>query len=268
MKIVLFDMDGTLTEPRKKISMDMCRVIGKLQDANIKIGIVTGSDVSYIEDQCSLFWDISPVNPSKILFFPCNGTKFCRYGTTNSNVEFVYQCNMRNELTTKVFNDIIYNLFGIQRNFQNAIWGKELPLAGKFVDYRGSMINYCPIGRSANNEERNIWIAIDEKYDIRKNMLEGIFASPVFDDVTVKLGGDTSFDIYPHGWDKTYVLRHLKYMSKDADVYFVGDRCGDNGNDKELYDVIMSQNKDRAFQTSGPLETINIIEEYILDTNS
>ena len=46
----------------------MCQAIGKLQDANIKVGIVTGSDMEYIREQCSLFWDMSPVNPSEILF--------------------------------------------------------------------------------------------------------------------------------------------------------------------------------------------------------
>ena len=268
MKIVLFDMDGTLTAPRKKINMSTCRMIGQLQDAGIQVGIVTGSDMEYIREQCSLFWDMSPVDPSKICFFPCNGTKFYHYETANSDIKIIHQCNMKNELGVESFNSIVYALFGIQQGLQYAQWGKNMPLAGKFVDYRGSMINYCPIGRSANSTERAQWVEVDTKYDIRRNMLQGIMSSPVFDNVTVKLGGDTSFDIYPHGWDKTYVMRHLKYMSDNPDVYFIGDRCEEGGNDKELYDVILDQNDDRAFQTSGPLETINIIKEFILDTNS
>ena len=261
MKTVLVDMDGTLTEPRKKIDMNMCAALAKLQRANIKIGIVTGSDMEYIREQCDLFWDMSPVNPEKITYYPCNGTKLCRYSYTGSGHQVVYQKNMKDKLGIQNFNAIIYMLFNIQHGLQYTQWGKELPLAGKFVDCRGSMINYCPIGRSANSKERDEWIKLDKEYDIRKIMLKGILSSPIFDNVVIKLGGDTSFDIFPHGWDKSYIMRNF---TNEDEIYFVGDKCEENGNDKELYDVILSQSKDRAFKTTGPLETINIIEELIL----
>ena len=52
------------------------------------------------------------------------------------------------------------------------------------------------------------------------------------DKVTVKLGGDTSFDIYPTGWDKTYALRHFG----GRNVWFVGDRAhSPKGNDYEIF---------------------------------
>ena len=37
-------------------------------------------------------------------------------------------------------------------------------------------------------------------------------------ELTVALGGSTSFDIYPDGWNKTYGLKHYK----DKRVFFVG----------------------------------------------
>jgi phosphomannomutase len=69
------------------------------------------------------------------------------------------------------------------------------------------------------------------------------------DGLTIKLGGDTSFDIFPEGWDKTFCLQHFS----DYTHWFVGDRCGENGNDKEIYDLL--KEKDKAFETSGPDET-------------
>ena len=69
--------------------------------------------------------------------------------------------------------------------------------------------------------------------------------------ITIKLGGDTSFDIYPTGWDKTYGLRHFSGW----DVWFVGDLCYENGNDLEIYESCGSQ----GFQT-GPNETVEIIK--------
>ena len=60
------------------------------------------------------------------------------------------------------------------------------------------------------------------------------------------LGGSTSIDIFPKGWDKTYVLRHIS----DEDIWFYGDRCQPGGNDFHLYshpDV-----RKRSFEVRGP----------------
>mgnify|MGYP003647305738 FL=1 len=72
------------------------------------------------------------------------------------------------------------------------------------------------------------------------------------DNLTIKLGGDTSFDIFPEGWDKTFCLQHFPTHTH----WFVGDRCGENGNDKELYDLLKPN--ERAFATEGPDETISL----------
>jgi len=51
MKTVLFDMDGTLTKPRKVISSQMCSQLIELSQ-KAKVVIVTGSGIDYIEEQC------------------------------------------------------------------------------------------------------------------------------------------------------------------------------------------------------------------------
>ena len=80
-------------------------------------------------------------------------------------------------------------------------------------------------------------------------------------DVTVKLGGNTSFDIYPVGWDKTYALNH--FDKSKWEFWFVGDRCGIEGNDYEIFELL--KDSGRSFETGGPEETIEIIENYILE---
>ena len=71
------------------------------------------------------------------------------------------------------------------------------------------------------------------------------------------MGGDTSFDIYPTGWDKTYALQHFQ----DRTVWFVGDRCEENGNDKTIYDALQKHN--RSFKTNGVDNTREIMLEII-----
>ena len=71
-KIVLFDMDGTLTPHRKKMTWKIVSSLTKLQNSGYEIGIITGSDMDYIKQQCDILWDLSPVDYRSIHYLPCN----------------------------------------------------------------------------------------------------------------------------------------------------------------------------------------------------
>ena len=74
MKIVLFDMDGTLTKPRKKIDRETAMALYSLSQ-HADIGIVTGSGLDYVLEQCSILWDKPEFFiGDKITLLPCNGT--------------------------------------------------------------------------------------------------------------------------------------------------------------------------------------------------
>ena len=138
---------------------------------------------------------------------------------------------------------------------------RNIPMTGNFINYRGSMINWCPIGRSATKQDRKEWIQLDEHQGIRKKWLD--IARTGLDNaglsnVVIKLGGDTSFDIYPTGWDKTFAFSNF---SDYQTIYFVGDRCTPTGNDYEAY---VKAGK-HGFQTSDPDETSKIILKIIGD---
>ena len=69
--------------------------------------------------------------------------------------------------------------------------------SGTFFDYRGSMLNWCPIGRSASQRERELWSAADLNDRIRKPILLGLEEWLSNRGIAISLGGSTSFDIYP-----------------------------------------------------------------------
>ena len=48
-KIILFDMDGTLTPARQAMSIDVANELYKVQKAGFEIGILTGSGLDYIK---------------------------------------------------------------------------------------------------------------------------------------------------------------------------------------------------------------------------
>jgi phosphomannomutase len=130
-----------------------------------------------------------------------------------------------------------------------------LPYTGTFLQFRGSLLNWCPIGRSASAEERDAWVDFDKKNIVRVKYVEMLqdYLRHSGMNVTVALGGSTSIDIYPAGWDKTYSLRY--YEGKE--IFFVGDKCQPGGNDYHIYRELAKVG--RAFETSGTDETCEII---------
>jgi phosphomannomutase len=178
---------------------------------------------------------------------------------------------MEAKLGFERFQFIIKTLIKLQA--QVAKQDYDISYTGHHIQNRGTTINWSPIGRNALHGDRQQFKAMDKIYGIRRHFLHKfreIMLHHGIYDVTIKLGGDTSFDIYPEGWDKRYALKH--FPETDWDVFFVGDRCSPDGNDYEIFEYLNPQG--RSFQTDGPEDTIEIIDIHLhrligaLDDNS
>ena len=246
--IVLFDMDGTLTPPRGDFHLDLMEPLHRLSRLS-DIGILTGSGNKYIKQQLLPLIN-NPIR-NKIHLLPCNGTIYYRpkrfaAGNDFPKFDLIHKCDMVDEMGIELFNSLM----------------KEL-ISRHFIDYRDSMINWCPIGRNATQAHRAEFKKFLKKNpnfrDVQISILKERGSIIGFTDkLTFKLGGDTSFDIYPKGWDKSYALRHFS----DLTVWFVGDRCTGSGNDKEIYDILKKES--RAFETTSPAHTAEIIDDVII----
>ncbi len=252
--IALFDMDGTLTLPREKIEKHVITALKGLSK-HARIGIITGSDLDYIYEQCGLLFEIGGVDVDKVDLLPCNGTKLLRW--QGSSFKSLHNADMIDNIGRKNYRDIISKIFHWQAEI--AMLYPDLPFTGTFVQYRGSLLNWCPIGRSADLEQRAEWKGWDKDFSIRENYMDEIakYITEKNMNVTVALGGSTSFDIYPDGWNKTYGLKHYK----DKSTFFVGDRCKPGGNDWHLYEELKTKNA--AWETTGPDNTVKLIKGII-----
>jgi len=260
--IVLFDMDGTLSPARQPVVDGMLEKLIELSLLS-DIGIVTGSGISYIKQQCECILENISKFDSSLTLFPCNGTQVYRI-SSRSNIKNVFSENMRMSICD-IFNEVLHFLSQEQSSFISTIVKQEgrntLQLSGTFIQYRSSMINWCPIGRDATHFDRETFIRIDEKEKIREKLIKRLNKQKNKKgwNIQFALGGSTSIDIYPEGWDKTFALKHIN--ADERDVYFVGDRCGDDGNDKAIYEKIRSIDENMAYETSSPQETLEIIDK-------
>jgi len=252
--IVLFDLDGTLTPPRGAIDDETAQsVLDLLRNTEARVGIVTGSDLPYVVQQLGV-WS-SVLRDAGLEIFSCNGTKHYK---SSGDDWMLYDTapEMREVLGAESWRSLITTLHSAQLRLIREY--PDLPLTGNFISYRGPTMNWCPIGRDAKEPDRAIFEKMDSESKIRVRSMDWLvdcFELSMPGKVQVTLGGNTSFDIFVKGWDKTYVLTRLRGM----DCWFVGDRCREGGNDHTIYEALYKRN--RAFETMGPMHTRTIISE-------
>ena len=103
--IVLFDMDGTLTEAREKIDQETINSLMRLS-LHATIGILTGSKLEDLVNQCEMLWASKEQFWDGFLYLlPCNGTK-CYRVEKDGISEALYENNMKSLLGEKRLSNI------------------------------------------------------------------------------------------------------------------------------------------------------------------
>jgi len=223
--LLLFDVDGTLTLPRLKISKEMVELLEQIQkkkiynDEAVDLGFVGGSDLQKQIEQIG----VENMN----LFdwkFAENGL-VSYYGDALINktslIDHIGEGGYQ-KLVNICMRILSYTYVPVKR--------------GQFIELRNGMINISPIGRSCSQKERDDFEAWDKIYKVRETIIsqikEQLAEFPELD-MQFSIGGQISIDIFPRGWDKTYCLQYV--LGKYDDIYFFGDKTFPGGNDYEIY---------------------------------
>ena len=240
-KIILLDMDGTITAPRKPIETEMIVQLDSMIAGGYELGIVSGSNLKLMDEQLML-WSKWEKNCKLVHKFPVNGTQ---------------DLDMQSEYSSFEWEWLVHDIKSADHRMRLSLGGHYIPTPENIIEYRGSAINWCPIGRNAPDKIRKRFIGLDYAFDLRLNFLNQMKTRPLFHERTViKLGGQTSFDIYPSGWDKSYVFKNFQDFDR---IYFIGDKCEPMGNDYEGY----VKAGDYGIQTDGPRTTCRILSEIL-----
>jgi phosphomannomutase len=235
--LCLFDVDGTLTEPRKVIEPKMVEEIKRLRGL-VTVGTVGGSDLAKQIEQLgqSVLTDFDYV-------FSENGLVAYKAGqllAVQSLSSHLGEANLK-----QLINFCLKYLADI-----------DIPVKrGTFIEFRNGMLNVSPIGRNCSQQERDEFEKHDLATGIRKRFVETLREKFAHLDLTFSIGGQISFDVFPRGWDKTYCLR---YVQQDFDeIHFFGDKTFEGGNDYEIFVC-----PDTAGHTvTGPDDTIRQLRE-------
>jgi len=241
-KLVLFDVDGTLSLARQHASPEMLALLRQLRE-KVAIGFVGGSDLVKITEQ---------LGPNAIqdfdFAFAENGLTAYRLGKELPSQSFIKFLGEDRYKT--LVNFILHYLADM-----------DVPVKrGTFVEFRNGMINISPIGRNATIQERLDFQAYDKIHQLRAafvSTLQNKFASY---GLTYSIGGQISFDVFPAGWDKTYALRHVEPEGFE-EIHFFGDKTYKGGNDHEIYE----DPRTIGHSVESPLDTMRICKELFLN---
>ncbi|KAJ8450197.1 hypothetical protein Cgig2_033391 [Carnegiea gigantea] len=141
--IALFDVDGTLTAPRKVVTPEMLEFMKELRKVVI-VGVVGGSDLNKISEQLG-----KTVIKDYDYVFAENGLVAYEDG------EEIGIMSLKKHLGEEKLKEFI--------NFTlKYIAELDTPIKrGTFIEFRHGMLNVSPIGRNCSQEERDEF----EKYD-------------------------------------------------------------------------------------------------------
>ncbi|GAB2211367.1 hypothetical protein Droror1_Dr00024679 [Drosera rotundifolia] len=213
--IALFDVDGTLTRPRKVVNPDMLEFMQKLRKV-VTVGVVGGSDHVKISEQLG-----DTVLEDYDYVFSENGL------VAHKDGKLIGTQSLRSFLGDEKLKEFI--------NFTlHYIADLEIPIKrGTFIEFRSGMLNVSPIGRNCSQEERDDFVKYDKIHNIRGKMVEILRQKFAHLNLTFSIGGQISFDVFPQGWDKTYCLRYLEDFHE---IHFFGDKTYKGGNDHEIFE--------------------------------
>tara|TARA_R100001509_G_C4841951_1_gene206963 strand:- start:43 stop:771 length:729 start_codon:yes stop_codon:yes gene_type:complete len=237
-KVYIFDVDGTLTPSRQKMTKEFKKFFSEWIKHN-KFYLVTGSDLPKLQEQMD-FLDIEAEG-----IFTCCGNQYWKPDPSivNISAELVYENKFELPEHLEMFLRIVLSNSPYPHRY------------GNHIEDRGSMVNFSIVGRNCTQEQREEFFKWDNENNERQRISHIIKEKAKGIDAVI--GGQISIDIYPEGNDKSQVLKHIDY----EECIFIGDRTNKGGNDYPLAKLMQETDKCSYYQTEGPEQTQQILEK-------
>jgi len=232
----LFDIDGTLTEPRQRITPEFEEFFFNWMQERM-VFLVTGSDLSKVKEQLS-----------ERIILSCQGVF----------------CSMANELY-KGEKQIYKNDLKIEDEL--IFWLKEQLKKSEYpikrtnnLEFRSGMLNFSVAGRDSSLEERNAYYHWDVLSGERQRI--AYYINKNYPNMEACVGGQISIDIQNKGNNKSQASKYVRKYVADSDIIFFGDKTMPGGNDRAIVEDIVKNMDEYSgyYQINGPKDLQTILE--------
>lgn len=252
-KIIAFDLDGTLAESKQHLESYMSDLLCELAKHK-KVVIITGGSFEQFQKQFLPFFnpkinDIDIVMDNLILL-PTSGSRRYEYDSFKKDWIMTDIEEFPISIKTKVLEELNKIISNNQYGIGAITEGDEV------VEDRITQITLSALGQHAPIEIKKLWDSDQKKRQQIKKDLEAKLP-----EVNIIIGGTTSIDILPYGFDKAKgLIRLLTKMGMTIDdMIFVGDAIFPGGNDYSAYEAGIE-----SIKVSGPEETAEVIKKIIM----
>lgn len=269
---LLFDIDNTLTPPRQPLNREMAEVLKQL---GRPFYVAAGSHYDILESQ--FFRPLFEFGyRGRVHAFINNGARHCEFDYSDTfSMSIVSDFDFQAHLGKENYEFLIDELRRAERDPEFRI-EPPLRIVGDTIGLRGSMINFVPIGRKPGErddadyrEVRNRFAEFDNRTGYRLKLLRYLnarLAKLIQDsDLTITLGGETSFDLSIRNKDKSNAVWSMLDVGIDK-IVFLGDALFENGNDATIKRIEDTWPADspcplRTIKVSGWQNTIEVLKD-------
>lgn len=249
-KLVIFDLDGTLTESKSNIDDATARLLAELLQ-KIRVAVISGAWMPQYRRQFLSRFHIPPALLKNLFLFPTNSTVFYCY---DRGWNIVYEYKLAKEEKEKI-------LKAFRDAFRKVGYVPPKKTYGKVIEDRLTQVSFSALGQDVVRrlgargiEMKAAWGKLPWRKKIARELKKHL---PEF---SVRLGGLSTIDITRKGIDKAYGVRKiLKELGvKKSESLFIGDALYPGGNDEPA-----KRTGVRCIQVSGPKETKKLIRKFL-----
>lgn len=230
--VYVFDVDGTLTQSRTRITDDFKEFFIAFCEKN-DVYLVTGSD------RVKTFEQLGPVIFDLVKgIWQCNGNEYWERNRQVSKKDF----RMDYEVEHYLINLADKSTYPIK--------------AGDHIERRTGMVNFSVVGRAATIDQRKDYYDWDCRTKERADIVEQI--NRKYKDLHASSGGEISIDIAPRGNNKSAAGNFLK--EKYNNIHFFGDKMDYGGNDYPLALMIDLGKLGKTYRVENYNDTFEILK--------
>lgn len=242
-KLVVFDLDGTLTESKANLTGEMAAMLCRLLKVR-RVAVIGGGRYEQFKKQFLKKLKCPPECLKNLFIFPTTSTAFYRYQKRKWHM--VYRQSLSSAEKKKIFQ-------AFKKTFDELNYVKPRRIYGQLIENRGTQITFSALGQKAPLRLKEKWKKENTplKFKIAKT-LQRLLPSH-----EVRAAGFTSIDVTRKGIDKAFgvhqIKKHLGISIKD--MIFVGDALFPGGNDYAARSTGV-----KCLSVLGPKETKKIIQ--------
>jgi HAD superfamily hydrolase (TIGR01484 family) len=253
--LIVFDLDGTLTETKSDMKPDMAAALRRLLQVK-RVAVIGGASHAQFEEQFIRHLRCSSKLLANLFLFPTTASAFYRY--QRGRWKKVYARKLARSQKKRI-------RAAFQAVFKKIHYARPRKIYGRLIADKGSELSYSFLGQDVVKQLGARGVLLKKAWT-RKNAPFKLKVARLVQrrvpDLEVRAAGYTTIDVTRKGLDKAYGLREIRDVLEVPikNMLFIGDALGPGGNDAPAKTTGV-----KCIAVRGPADTKKVIARILGD---